>query len=298
MSYEKFIGLSINNYKILNYINSGSFGNVYEVIHKKTKELFALKIPIISEEKDGQKMIIDESKIYKYLSDPSKGIPNVKLISYDKKRIMVMDLLGPSLDSLFHQQKKRFSLQTIIKLTISMIQILQYIHSKGFIHRDLKPDNFTLDKDNKKLFCIDFGLAKRYIHKSGEHIKFSKSRRFCGTAKYASIAAHEHLEQSRKDDLESLVYVLVYLYKGKLPWSDIKHSDKKKRYKKIYKEKMKYTPEELCNNMPREYTIFLNYIRTMDFQEKPPYSSFIKMFTKLYHKNNFTHDLYDWEIKK
>lgn len=296
MSYQDFIGVSINNYKIMKYINSGSFGNVYEVIHKKTKKPFALKIPIISEERDGQKMLIDESKIYKHLSDPSKGIPDIKLISYDKKKVMVMDLLGPSLDSLFHQHKKRFSLQTVIKLTISMINILQYIHSKGYLHRDLKPDNFTVDKDTKtNLYCIDFGLAKKYINKEGNHIKFSDSRKFCGTAKYASIAAHERHEQSRKDDLESLVYILVYLYKGKLPWSDLKIKDKKKRYKKIYKEKLKNTPEELCDKMPREYTVFLNYIKEMSFDEDPPYSSFIKMFTKLYNKNNFENDLYDWE---
>lgn len=297
MSYDNFIGLSVNNYKITKYINSGSFGNVYEVIHKKSKDVFALKIPIISEEKDGQKMLVDESKIYKHLSNPSKGIPNVKLIPYDGKKVMIMDLLGPSIDSLFHKHKKHFSLQTIIKLTISMINILEYIHSKGYIHRDLKPDNFTIDKQTQKIiYCIDFGLAKKYINKSGEHIDFSKSRKFCGTAKYASIAAHERIEQSRKDDLESLVYMLVYLYKGKLPWSDIKISDKRKRYKKIYKEKLKYTAEELCEKMPREYTVFLNYIRAMSFDEKPPYSSFIKMFTKLYNKNNYSHDLFDWEL--
>lgn len=297
MSYENFIGLSIKNYKILNYINSGSFGNVYEVIHKKSKNLFALKIPIISDEKDGQKMLIDESKIYKHLSDPSKGIPNMKLITYEGKKIMVMDLLGPSIDALFNKQKKQFSLQTIIKLTISMIEILKYIHDKGYIHRDLKPDNFTIGKDSKNnIFCIDFGLAKKYVNKSGTHIEFAKSRKFCGTAKYASIAAHEHVEQSRKDDLESLIYMLIYLYKGKLPWSNIKNHDKKKKYKKIYKEKLSYTAEELCEKMPREYTIFLNYIKTMEFNEKPPYSSFIKMFTKLYNKQNFSHDLYDWEL--
>jgi len=316
----EFTGKVINNYIIKKYINSGSFGNVYEVVHKKTGEKHALKLPIISKEKNGVKMLMSEARIYKKLSNPLNGIANVKIIKYSDNfsnilngknndndnskneestintKIIVMDLLGPSLESLFQKHKKRFSLQTVIKLAIGFIDIIQYIHSNGYIHRDLKPDNFTIGyTDKDKLFCIDFGLAKKYITKTGEHIKFSKNRRFCGTATYASIAAHENVEQSRKDDLESIAYILIYLYKGKLPWKSIKTKDKRKKYELIYKEKLKYSPEELCKGMPRQFTVFLDYIRTMDFDEKPPYSSFKKMFMRLYDSQEYKDMLFDWE---
>jgi serine/threonine protein kinase len=164
-----------------------------------------------------------------------------------------------------------------------MLDIIRYIHSFGYIHRDLKPDNFVVGYDNSDdLFCIDFGLAKQYINvETGEHIPFSKSRRFVGTVRYASISAHEGLELSRRDDLESIGYILVYLFKGRLPWQKIREKDKKQRYKLIHKMKKEETVESLCKGMPREFVIFFNYIRTLSFDEKPHYTSLKNMFARL-----------------
>lgn len=302
-SKEHLVGSIINNkYKVTKYIGSGSFGDVYQVVNKKTNELFALKVPIITDEKNGQRMLLDEAKIYKHLSNPEKGIANVRVTKQNNKKMIVMDLLGPNIEYLY-QKYNKFGLQSVIRLAIMMIDILQYIHSNGYIHRDLKPENFVIgsDRGNKtdtsKLFCIDFGLAKKFIKKDGTHIDFCEKKKFCGTAKFASIAAHENCEQSRKDDLEAIAYILVYLYKGKLPWQGIKTKDKKKRYQLIYKEKMKYTPEELCKGMPREFIVFLNYIKTLSFDEKPPYSSFKKMFTRLYDRMEYSDNgnQFEWE---
>jgi serine/threonine protein kinase len=302
-SKEHLVGSIINNkYKVTKYIGSGSFGDVYQVVNKKTNELFALKVPIITDEKNGQRMLLDEAKIYKHLSNPEKGIANVRVTKQNNKKMIVMDLLGPNIEYLY-QKYNKFGLQSVIRLAIMMIDILQYIHSNGYIHRDLKPENFVIgsDRGNKtdtsKLFCIDFGLAKKFIKKDGTHIDFCEKKKFCGTAKFASIAAHENCEQSRKDDLEAIAYILVYLYKGKLPWQGIKTKDKKKRYQLIYKEKIKYTPEELCKGMPREFIVFLNYIKTLSFDEKPPYSSFKKMFTRLYDRMEYSDNgnQFEWE---
>jgi casein kinase 1 len=301
-SKEHLVGSIINNkYKVIKYIGSGSFGDVYQVINKKTNELFALKVPIITEEKNGQRMLLDEAKIYKHLSNPEKGIANIKVTKQKNKKMIVMDLLGPNIEYLF-QKHKKFSLQSVIRLAIMMIDILQYIHSNGYIHRDLKPENFVIGgngTEKSKLFCIDFGLAKKFIKKDGTHIDFCDKKKFCGTAKFASIAAHENCEQSRKDDLEGIAYILIYLYKGKLPWQGIKTKDKKKRYKLIYDEKMKHTPEELCKGMPREFIVFFNYIKTLSFDEKPPYSSFKKMFTKLYDRMEYNGNgtQFEWECE-
>lgn len=292
---KELVGTDINKYSITRYISSGSFGDVFEARNKKTKELVALKIPVQTKERDGQKSLLDEAKIYKSISSPENGVADMKVTTCKDKKIIVMDLLGPSLESIVATRKK-LGLKTITYLAMRMIDTIRYIHSCGFIHRDIKPDNFVIGyEDKKQLFCIDFGLAKRYIRKNGEHIEFSQDRRFCGTARYASIAAHNNVEQGRKDDLESIAYILIYLYKGKLPWQGIKHKDKKERYMQIGEKKAAMTEEELCEGMPREFCVFLKYVRSMDFDEKPHYSALRKMFAKLYDSRNYKNDKLEYE---
>lgn len=292
---KKLIGSSVNNYQITKYINSGSFGHVVEAKNLRDDQLVALKIPIKKEDKDGQKSVLAEARIYKQLSSPEHGIANMKVMKNKDKKIIVMDLLGPSLEALLIKHK-RFGLKTIILLAIQMIDIIKYIHSCGYLHRDLKPDNFVVGYDDPtKLYCIDFGLAKRFMKKD-EHIKFCKHAKFCGTARYASLAAHKYHEQGRKDDLEAIGYILVYLYKGKLPWMGIKHNkDKHERYRLIGVKKEETSEEELTKNMPKEFCVFLKYVRNMDFDEKPYYSALRKMFLKLYQSQNYKNDKLEWQ---
>lgn len=292
---KSLLGTNINEYTIIKYISSGSFGNVFEAKNNKTNEMVALKIPIKNETRDGQKSILDEGRIYKKISNREHGISQVKVISHKGKKIIVLDLLGSSLESLLSKYK-RFGLKTIINLAISMIQIMKYIHSCGYIHRDLKPDNFVTGYENKsKLYCIDLGMAKKYVKKNGEHNAFNVHSKFCGTARYASISAHKFYEQSRKDDLEAIGYILVYLFKGKLPWQSIKHKDKKERYKLIGEKKEALSEEEICSDMPKEFFVYLKYVRSLDFDEKPHYSSLIKMFKKLYESREYKTDKLEWE---
>lgn len=279
---KDLVGTSINNYVITKYINSGSFGDVFEAKHKKTDDLVALKIPIKTEEKDGQNSLLTEAKIYKVISNPENGIVNMKITSCKNKKIIVMDLLGPNLEKIL-ASKKKISIKTITLFAMQMIEIIRYIHSCGYIHRDIKPDNFTLGySDKKKIYCIDFGLAKRYKKRNDEHIPFSTERRFCGTARYASIAAHNNQEQGRKDDLESIAYILIYLFNGVLPWQGIKKKDKEERYRLIGLKKEEMSEEELTKGMPKEFCIFLKYVRNMNFEEKPHYTTLYKMFNNLY----------------
>lgn len=289
------LGTDINRYSVTKYLGSGSFGHVFEARNRLTDETVALKVPILNDQRDGQQSLLDEAKVYKYISCREHGVPNMKITQHKERKIIVMDLLGPSLEQLLAKHKK-FRLKTVIRLAIVMIDILRYVHGCGFIHRDIKPDNFAVSTcdDGQPLFLIDYGLAKRYVRKNGEHVEFNRNRRFLGTARFASTAAHMHHEQSRKDDLETLAYVLVYLYKGKLPWQGVKVKDKRERYALIGKRKMATSPEELCSGMPREFVVFLNYVKNLDFDEKPHYSALRNMFHKLYSSRNYKTDKFEW----
>lgn len=142
--------------------------------------------------------------------------------------MMVMELLGPSLEELFNVCNKKFSLSTGVRVGLQILKLLKYVHSKGVLHRDIKPDNFLIGRKKKanKVYLIDFGLAKKYS-KDGKHIPYRDNKNLTGTARYASINTHLGVEQGRRDDLESLIYVLIYFLKGSLPWQSMKAANKK-----------------------------------------------------------------------
>ena len=134
---------------------------------------------------------------------------------------MTMDLLGPSLADLFQFCGYKFSLKTTLMIACQLIKRFEYLHSRNFVHRDIKPDNFLMGLGNKSnlLYVVDMGLAKRYFDpNSQQHIAFRNDKSLTGTARYASLHAHLGEELSRRDDLESIGYVLVYFYTGYLPW--------------------------------------------------------------------------------
>lgn len=302
------LGKKINNWQVTDFLGSGSFGDVWEVKDRKTHEIYALKIPLNKNGNNGEACLKKEAKIYKDILESSdsikiarkNGIAWMKITTQNKENkkqtMMVMDILGPNLQHLLDKtQNKKLKLKTVTNLAILMIHTLKYVHDCDYIHRDLKPDNFciaheTQNDNNRNLYLIDFGLAKRYRTKSGKHIKWSDDKGFCGTCRYASIAAHEGFEQSRKDDLESLGYILIYLYKGELPWQGIKENDKNKKYKLIGEMKKKMVLKdtdngddckELCKNMPNEFKSYLRYTRDLKFDEVPQYGKLINMFKKL-----------------
>lgn len=301
-SLTTLIGMELNGYTVTKYISSGSFGDVFESRNNKTNELVALKIPIITAEKDGERWLIEEAKIYNDLhklkceEDETSAVVNIKILSNKvlNKKIMIMDLLGPSLESILCKNKK-FTIKSIILIAIQLINTMKYIHDRGYIHRDIKPDNFVIDnKNGERIYCIDFGLAKKYVKKNNEHISFNENNKFCGTARYASIAAHKGHTQSRKDDLEAIGYMLIYLFRGKLPWEKIKCKDKKEKYRLILDKKENITDEDLCQQLPREFLVYFKYVRNMDFDEIPPYKAFTKMFKRLFDSKNFKNSRLDW----
>ena len=298
MDKLKLVGKYIDRYKINNFIASGSFGSVYEASYNTHNGIKRVAIKIPSEEKDKEcNILMEEYKIYRRISNAEMGVANIKLLKYDRphtritkradnapKKALVMDLLGESIDKkLKESANKKLPLKTVILIAIQILSILKHIHSTGTLHRDIKPDNFVIGVENpNKIFCIDFGISKKYIDDSGKHLQMSEKPKFCGTARYASIAAHLKKEQGRKDDLEAVAYMLVYLYKGSLPWQNINHSEKDERYRLIGEKKQQVSEEELCSDMPREFCVFLKYTKNMDYTQKPFYSACKKMFKDLY----------------
>ena len=266
-----------SGYTLLKRIGAGSFGVVYSA--SKGDKQVAIKLP---EGKDGCVRFLEhEISMYKCTKLPHS------VVTIDSKKCLVMPLHGKNLEQMIETHGK-FSLKNVLLVAINGIRLLKEIHSKGVIHRDVKPGNFALGTGSgENLYLIDLGLSKKYIGTRG-HCEMTNKDSFRGTTRYASINAHDLLEQSRRDDLESLAYTLVYLFKGSLPWQSrgIPKEDRNEYVKKIKKET---SVETLCADMPREFEVYLRYIKTIDFTEKPPYTSFITMFTRLYSSRGYIH---------
>ena len=216
--------------------------------------------------------------------------------------MLIMELLGPSLEKLFQLNNKQFSLKTTCMIGIQMLDRIEYIHSRKVIHRDIKPDNFTIGKGNKShiIYILDFGLAKKYwstTHKS--HIPFTTGKRLTGTARYASINALSGFEQSRRDDLESIAYILLYFLRGSLPWQGLKINNREDRYKKICEKKKNTSSKDLCKGFPNELETFVRYVRNIEFTEVPDYDYLRDLLKTILKREDTCIDFYfDWNKEK
>lgn len=210
-----------------------------------------------------------------------------------------MDLLGHNLEELMkHNSSKRFSLKSVLMIADQMLTRLNNLHDKDYIHRDLKPENCVIGLEEKEniVYLIDFGLSRRYRDsRTNEHIPYKEGKSILGTVRYISIYTHFGIEQSRRDDIESLGYILVYLAKGILPWQGQKAKTKKEKYKIIMDKKLEFKPEMLCHGLPDEFRQFFEYIRGVQFTEKPDYSFLHGLFNKIMAKMDFVNDsVFDW----
>merc|ERR1719210_2794628 len=192
-------------------------------------------------------------------------------------------------------------MKTLLMLADQMLARVEYIHAKNFIHRDIKPDNFLIGLGKRKVnqvYVIDFGLAKKYRDPiTHEHIPFVEHKSLTGTARYASINTHLGLEQSRRDDLESLGFVLMYFNRGSLPWQGLKANTKKEKYNRIAEKKLSTPIEFLCRNFPQEFATYLNYCRALRFDDKPDYKYLRRLFRDLFFRQGYAADYrFDWTV--
>ena len=238
----------VNRYVIRKHLGGGSFGDVYEAEDRQTNQIVALKF----ETNEANPQLPNEYKMYKQL-EGMDGIPRVYgLYDYGKSRILAMDQMGPSLESLFRRCEKKFSMKTILMMTDQVLRIIEWVHSCGIIHRDIKPQNFLVGRGalRNKVFLIDFGVSTTYIDpRTGEHAMFTDNNGLVGTAYYVSVNTHLGEQQSRRDDLESIMYMLIRFFKGKLPWQDIKIKSVEERNEKITQKKIQTALDELGQHL-------------------------------------------------
>ncbi|WOK99862.1 hypothetical protein Cni_G08574 [Canna indica] len=288
-----------NKFRLGRKIGSGSFGEIYLGTNIQTNEEVAIKLENV---KTKHPQLLYESKLYRILQGGT-GVPNMRWFGVEGDyNVLVMDLLGPSLEDLFNFCSRKLSLKTVLMLADQMINRVEFVHSKSFLHRDIKPDNFImgLGRRANQVYVIDFGLAKKYRDTAThQHIPYRENKNLTGTARYASVNTHLGIEQSRRDDLESLGYVLMYFLRGSLPWQGLKAGTKKQKYEKISEKKVATSIEALCRGYPSEFASYFHYCRSLRFEDKPDYAYLKRLFRDLFIREGFQFDyVFDWTILK
>ncbi|KAG5638267.1 hypothetical protein H0H81_000912 [Sphagnurus paluster] len=231
------------------------------------------------------------------------GIPQIYHFGQEGlHNILVIDLLGPSLEDLFDMCGRKFSIKTVCMAARQMLSRVQTIHEKNLIYRDIKPDNFLIGRPGTKganvVHVVDFGMAKQYRDpKTKQHIPYRERKSLSGTARYMSINTHLGREQSRRDDLEALGHVFMYFLRGSLPWQGLKAATNKQKYEKIGEKKQTTPIKELCEGFPEEFGIYLNYVRKLGFEEAPDYDFLRELFAKVLKSSGDIEDgVFDWNL--
>mmetsp|Transcript_18105 Transcript_18105/g.18092 ORF Transcript_18105/g.18092 Transcript_18105/m.18092 type:complete len:211 (+) Transcript_18105:239-871(+) len=207
---------------------------------------------------------------------------------------MVMELLGSSLEDAFAANDRRISTKSACMMCDQMLQRIEIVHNQDYIHRDIKPENFLFGLNEKEslIYIIDFGLSKKYREsKTKQHIQYKDKKSLTGTARYASLNAHQGIDQTRRDDLEGIIYVFIYFLKGALPWQGLHIKNKTEKYNKIMNTKMNTSVGELCKGCPTEVVVLLNYCKALRFEENPNYNYMREQIASISRKENFQLDL-------
>ncbi|KAJ7963066.1 putative Casein kinase [Quillaja saponaria] len=277
-------------YKIERKLGKGGFGQVYvgrRVSAANTNERTgsgALEVALKFEHRSSKGCNYGppyEWQVYNTLGG-SHGVPRVH---YKGRQgdyyIMVMDMLGPSLWDVWNNNSHTMSIEMVACIAIEAISILEKMHSRGYVHGDVKPENFLLGPpgtpDEKKLFLVDLGLASRWRdNTTGLHVDYDQRPDvFRGTVRYASVHAHLGRTGSRRDDLESLAYTLIFLLRGRLPWQGYQGENKGFL---VCKKKMATSPETLCCLCPQPFRQFVEHVVNLKFDEEPNYAKYISLF--------------------
>lgn len=290
-------------YRLGKKVGSGSYSDVHLAVDKVTGDKVAVKLEWKRAEKTGK--LLSEAKLYEDLQT-DVGIPRIRWCgSKGEYNIMVLDLLGPSLDDIF-KKMKMFSVKTVVMLAKQMIDRLEYVHERGLLYRDIKPHNFLMgtgEKGSGRVYLIDFGLAKRFRDEKGNHCKYHKrsGRGITGTVRYSSLNIHDGCDAGRRDDLLALGYVLLHFLKGGLPWMGLKAKSKSKKAKHelIRKRKAETSDDELFKGLPIEFEQYFNHCRSLEFYDTPDYAKLQGILDSALLQGGYVNDLtFDWTAKE
>ena len=284
--------LIFNKYRLKSLINSSNSGKLYEGINEKENIPVAIKM-----EKRDRNINLLETEAYYLMNLRGYGIP--KLITFGHHgvyNVLIEELLGSSLEKIASKKTfRKFSLKDVCMIALQTLDRLEFIHSKYIIHRDIKPSNFVIGrKDPELIYLIDFGLSHKYkSSRTGKHIQFQNRKLIYGSALFLSINGNKGYEQSRRDDLESLGYMLIYLANGDVPWGNIVklNINIHKRFFLIYKMKNSISTEMLCKKLPKEMVMYMNYCKKLYFKQDPDYKYLKSLFYAILYQINQKNDL-------
>ena len=261
-----------DRYKLQKRIGSGAFGLIFSARNVNTDEIVAIKLEPTAQ----VDTLTHEAAVLMKLSG-IPGIPNLRYYGVpDHNRYMAIDLLGKSLQTVSSDYKKSVPIGIVQMYAKQMVRIIWAVHERGFVHRDIKPPNFMIgikknESNEDELFLIDFGMSRTYMDDKTNAHRCNKMRTtgIIGTPRYVSINVHDGCEPTRRDDLISMMYVLVYLVKGRLPWKAAASPELVAQMKKTI------LPEDLFFEMPPSYLDIFKYLCTMSYDEAPNYSHII-----------------------
>ena len=297
--FKKKVDIRVGGkYRILKKIGEGSFNEIYQGsdIFENTEVAIKLEHNSIK-----YHQLLFESRLLKAIQ--GVGIPKIYWAGLSGEyNVMVFELLGSNLEELFQNCEKKFSLKTVLMIALQVLDRIRHLHMHNYIHRDLKPQNFAIGKGENEhvIYLIDYGLAKRYREEyTNFHIPLRQNVKLTGTIRFASCNAINKKELSRRDDMESIGYLFIYLLKGMLPWQGLKIKQKSEKYSKIREIKMTIEPNKLCEGLPDEFKEYIEMVKNLEFEEEPEYDKYTDMFNELYKKNEFPKDyMYDWAENK
>lgn len=277
-------------YNVVTCLGSGAYGRIYKGIDELSKEEVAIKISQIN---SSQSLKISNEECIMKRFENIPGFLKSRYYGVDGDvTILVLEIGGSNLEVLMKRSGGQLSLKSVLMIADQIIERLQYIHKLGYVHRDIKPSNLLIGcgKTSNIIHVIDFGLSKKYINSSGSILKFNEHQPFIGTPNFASSNTHHGCCPSPRDDIESLFYTIIYLFKGNLPWMG---SDKD--INEIANMKKNISSKDLCSGLPPEFEINFQLVRELKYEQIPDYSKIRSAFRSVFIQNEFYYDYcYDW----